>query len=925
MIRGKKEKISDLGFQLLQRENEITALERKLKSLESVKNEVEQKDAELKLTRSQLTATELKLQLSEKQLEAQALAARQQLQTHYQGTVAIGLSTPSPESDNAEESNGGGDNVDDKDFSAEPELKKQRSKGKFKRTKKNGKRGPSGAGSATKHIDSQNLNHYANESNQDDSVDNHSASESGSDCGYDSTDERDGRGSLRNKNRNSSTTKSLVDRIDHDVHRVKLEQALFKYKWKYQKLETEVHRIYGDNQALLAIEVRQKQDIQKLEKTNKHLSTNITKMRHDLQHERDQVHMLKRSRPVLEVENMKAVDEVVRQKTKQLQEQINQQEREINLLDDMIKSYTHCLIFRQPWIAEAADYGGSEAPTPCDDYCESVSEGQTGQTGQSQTGNSNIVMIPILQLRFTHRRINSQMTLQNKKSIYEVFDSLQRGKMRIESDPLFVFDVVWKNGVYYSINNRRLFVALMYQGVHRNVCIKVQCRIRSEGFDYGKFGRALDWGKPGSETYTGTKSGSEAPQINDGNLEDWGLGIQHHEGSDRNSNDPNTKPNVFRGNFARTHSYHNNFPLFNPAFGMYDHLVKVLTGTQWEGLLKFWHVVNSSKPNAAPSVMSLVFEDPGDLNILSGTGSGTPVDNRHSQSGPSWGGYDYPKNSNKYEKFNSKNTINHNAGSGSGATGGSAAVADASHPTLKGPRSSSISLTSNDGSKTLTVGNLLKFESSYQMRSIDEVVEAQAKNNSTPAAFAAVASAAKKSLSQLDNEVQVEERSGSHGARIDGPGPTSQNPADTVHKSKSDETPAAHSVSHKSHSDHNHKEKDSHGGQCLGHTTRSRSRTRHKTVNDKSRARSAAASASRKGGHGSVKSKTKSKTSGKRVLRDSDSRSRKSNARSNRKSRSRLLHKRSRSRSHAARSRNRSGSGFRGERSGRRGGSRTRR
>merc|ERR1712224_509859 len=78
----------------------------------------------------------------------------------------------------------------------------------------------------------------------------------------------------------------------------------------------------------------------------------------------------------------------------------------------------------------------------------------------------------------------------NQQSLFKLFDELQR-KCKVPQDIGEPLDVCLHEGLLYSISNRRLFVLLMYQAVHREIPVKAQCILRSKEWANGKFGRAL--------------------------------------------------------------------------------------------------------------------------------------------------------------------------------------------------------------------------------------------------------------------------------------------------------------------------------------------------------------------------------------------------------------------------------------------------
>jgi len=94
------------------------------------------------------------------------------------------------------------------------------------------------------------------------------------------------------------------------------------------------------------------------------------------------------------------------------------------------------------------------------------------------------VEIPVLCLRWTHDDINSKMMFghggKDDESILKLFDQLQRGNKQASqiNAPL---DVAQYSGKLCSLSNRRLTALMMYQGLHRDACVKAWCKIVSCG------------------------------------------------------------------------------------------------------------------------------------------------------------------------------------------------------------------------------------------------------------------------------------------------------------------------------------------------------------------------------------------------------------------------------------------------------------
>uniref|UniRef100_A0A0G4HGM9 Uncharacterized protein n=1 Tax=Chromera velia CCMP2878 TaxID=1169474 RepID=A0A0G4HGM9_9ALVE len=123
-------------------------------------------------------------------------------------------------------------------------------------------------------------------------------------------------------------------------------------------------------------------------------------------------------------------------------------------------------IISEPWIREASEFP--------------VEECLRGK----QPGDH--FKIPVLLLRFTHSSIDSRLSFQNQESMYKTFDQLQRGTLLPDDldEPL---DVCYEDGILWSISNRRLFVLLMHQSVHRDKTVYAPCVLRTRTWKSSKF------------------------------------------------------------------------------------------------------------------------------------------------------------------------------------------------------------------------------------------------------------------------------------------------------------------------------------------------------------------------------------------------------------------------------------------------------
>ena len=79
------------------------------------------------------------------------------------------------------------------------------------------------------------------------------------------------------------------------------------------------------------------------------------------------------------------------------------------------------------------------------------------------------------------------MMFRDEESIFKLVDKLQRGERAPGGihEPL---DVAPHQGMYCSLSNRRLTALMMYQALHRDVCVKAWCRICND--DTEKFEEA---------------------------------------------------------------------------------------------------------------------------------------------------------------------------------------------------------------------------------------------------------------------------------------------------------------------------------------------------------------------------------------------------------------------------------------------------
>ena len=79
------------------------------------------------------------------------------------------------------------------------------------------------------------------------------------------------------------------------------------------------------------------------------------------------------------------------------------------------------------------------------------------------------------------------MMFRDEESTFKLVGQLQRGEKAPSGihEPL---DVAPHQGMYCSLSNRRLTALMMYQALHRDVCVKAWCRICND--DTEKFEEA---------------------------------------------------------------------------------------------------------------------------------------------------------------------------------------------------------------------------------------------------------------------------------------------------------------------------------------------------------------------------------------------------------------------------------------------------
>eukprot|EP00928_Gymnodinium_smaydae_P074630 TRINITY_DN57660_c0_g1_i1.p1 TRINITY_DN57660_c0_g1~~TRINITY_DN57660_c0_g1_i1.p1 ORF type:complete len:642 (-),score=77.46 TRINITY_DN57660_c0_g1_i1:117-2042(-) len=124
-------------------------------------------------------------------------------------------------------------------------------------------------------------------------------------------------------------------------------------------------------------------------------------------------------------------------------------------------------LFEQPWLSAVADF---RLPAACRE--------------------NEQIQVPVMALRFTHNTIDSRLHFRNQHSMFKTFDELQREVLAPDelAEPL---DICLHEGKLYSMSNRRLFVLLMYQAVHRNRVVSAPCILRRTSWNSGKFWKAL--------------------------------------------------------------------------------------------------------------------------------------------------------------------------------------------------------------------------------------------------------------------------------------------------------------------------------------------------------------------------------------------------------------------------------------------------
>ena len=97
---------------------------------------------------------------------------------------------------------------------------------------------------------------------------------------------------------------------------------------------------------------------------------------------------------------------------------------------------------------------------------------------------TDVVEVPVNELKFTHSDIDSRMAFKNGKSMYMTLDQLERGIISPRDLP--PLDICLHEGKYYSISNRRLKVLKWYD---KNVM--APCIVRTKKWRNNKFKKAL--------------------------------------------------------------------------------------------------------------------------------------------------------------------------------------------------------------------------------------------------------------------------------------------------------------------------------------------------------------------------------------------------------------------------------------------------
>ena len=102
---------------------------------------------------------------------------------------------------------------------------------------------------------------------------------------------------------------------------------------------------------------------------------------------------------------------------------------------------------------------------------------------------TDVVEVPVNELKFTHSDIDSRMAFKDGKSMYMTLDQLER--RIISPRDLPPLDICLHEGEYYSISNRRLTVLKWYAATQEDKNVMAPCIVRTKKWRNNKFKKAL--------------------------------------------------------------------------------------------------------------------------------------------------------------------------------------------------------------------------------------------------------------------------------------------------------------------------------------------------------------------------------------------------------------------------------------------------
>ena len=102
---------------------------------------------------------------------------------------------------------------------------------------------------------------------------------------------------------------------------------------------------------------------------------------------------------------------------------------------------------------------------------------------------TDVVEVPVNELKFTHSDIDSRMAFKDGTSLYMTLDHLERRKISPRNLP--PLDICLHEGKYYSISNRRLKVLIWYASTQEDKNVMAPCIVRTKKWRNNKFQKAL--------------------------------------------------------------------------------------------------------------------------------------------------------------------------------------------------------------------------------------------------------------------------------------------------------------------------------------------------------------------------------------------------------------------------------------------------